>query len=138
MQNLRPRAINPNSMKDTLISIGIILVIIGGYFILRGLPFNSDGHTAALEDKNLTKISVVVSSRKYEPERIEVPLGATIELSVQNKDDEQHGLFISDFGIQETVGPRDSKTIRFVADRVGTATTSCSSIHPEKLIISVI
>ena len=91
----------------------------------------------APQDGQVLKLSASITNRKYTPKQIDVPLGATVELTVKNNDNEQHGLSIQDFGVRGFVGPRQTKTIRFVANRRGESTTFCSISHPEKLIINV-
>lgn len=91
-----------------------------------------------VQDGQVLTFSASITNRAYSPSQIDVPFGATVELTVTNNDNEQHGLSIQDFGVQGFVGPRQTKTVRFVANRRGEATTFCSIAHPEKLIINVI
>ena len=89
------------------------------------------------QDGQVVSFSATITNRSYSPPQINVPFGATVEITVKNNDNEQHGLFLQDFGVQEVVGPRQTKTIRFVANRIGESATFCSVVHPEKLIINV-
>jgi len=90
------------------------------------------------QDNQVLKFSASITNRSYSPAQIDVPLGAAVELTVKNNDNEQHGLFLQDFGVTDFVGPRQTKTIRFIANRQGQSATFCSVAHPEKLIINVI
>jgi len=90
-----------------------------------------------LQDSQVLKFSASIRNRTYSPKQIDVPFGATVELTVKNNDNEQHGLFLQNFGVTDFVGPRQTKTIRFTANRRGESTTFCSASHPEKLIINV-
>jgi len=129
-------------MKNTYISLIIIAFIVLGYFGFRTTNHNADNEAAdalsSIQNEEVLRYSATIKGRAYEPDRIEIPIGATVELTVKNEDNEQHGLFLSEFGVQEVVGPRSTKTIRFKANRLGTSSTFCSVAHPEKLIITVI
>jgi len=89
-------------------------------------------------DGQVLQLSASITNRTYTPLQFDVPFGTTVELTVTNYDNEQHGLSLSDFGVQNFVGPLQTKTVRFVANRRGLSATFCSINHPEKLIINVI
>lgn len=91
----------------------------------------------AIQESEVLTFSTSITNRVYSPPQIDVPFGATIELTVTNNDNEQHGLSIQAFGVRDFVGPRQTKTVRFVANRKGESATFCSTAHPEKLIINV-
>jgi len=122
---------------------GLIILALGfGTFLFLGSGGVSTSSQSAsvsdeAEESQVLKLSASITNRKYTPEQIDVPFGAKVELTVKNNDNEQHGLSIQDFGVQGFVGPRQTKTIRFVANRRGESTTFCSVAHPEKLIINV-
>jgi len=98
----------------------------------------SNTNTETTQNDSVLQLSATISNRAYNPGRIDVPFGSTVELTVTNKDNEQHGLSIQNFGISDFVGPLQTKTVRFVADQIGESATFCSVAHPEKLIINVI
>jgi len=129
-------------MKNSYIGIIVIVLMVFGYVGFRAMSPNSDNQQAntlsSSQDEEVLRFEAVISGRSYEPDRIEVPLGATVELTVKNEDNEQHGLFFSEFGVQDVVRPRSTKTIRFTANRLGETSSFCSVAHPEKLIIVVI
>jgi len=122
---------------------GLIIIVSGfvGFLFLgkSGADTSSQGANVsnALQDSQALKFSASITNRSYSPAQIDVPFGATIELTVKNNDNEQHGLFLQSFGVQDFVGPRQTKTVSFVANRRGESTTFCSVAHPEKLIINV-
>ena len=128
-------------MKNRIFIVNIVLVTLVGFFVMGcSSNYSSELPTAenTAQDNQVLKISASISNRSYTPKQIDVPLGSTVELTVQNNDNEQHGLTIQDFGVREFVGPNSSKTVRFVADQQIQASTFCSVAHPEKLIINVI
>ncbi len=93
--------------------------------------------TRIVQENEVLKFSAVITNSAYSPTVIDVPFGATVELTVKNNDNQNHGLSFQDFGIQGFVGPGQTKTIRFVANSKGQAPSFCSTAHPEKLIINV-
>ena len=123
---------------------GLIILGIGfvGFAFLGNKKADTSPQPAevsnAVQEGQVLTFSTSITNRAYSPSQIDVPFGATIELTVTNNDNEQHGLSIQDFGVQGFVGPHQTKTVRFVANRRGEATTFCSIAHPEKLIINVI
>ena len=129
-------------MKNIHFSLIIIVFIVLAYFGFRTTNHNAGNEAAdvmsSVQDEEVLRYSATIRGRAYDPDKIEIPLGATVELTVTNEDNEQHGLFLSEFGVQEVVGPRRTKTIRFKANRLGVSSTFCSATHPEKLIITVI
>lgn len=123
---------------------GLIIFVLGfvGFLFLGNKSadtLSSQGANVptAIQDNQVLKFSASITNRRYSPKQIDVPFGATVELTVKNNDNEQHGLFLQDFGVTDFVGPRRTKTIRFVANRRGQSATFCSITHPEKLIINV-
>jgi heme/copper-type cytochrome/quinol oxidase subunit 2 len=124
---------------------GLIVIALGfGGFLLFGSINNSntvekDATAVKVAGGNeVLKFSTSITNRSYFPKQVDVPLGATVEITVKNNDNEQHGLSIPDFGVNDFVAPLSTKTIRFVANKKGEAATFCSVNHPEKLIVNVI
>jgi len=122
---------------------GLIIIALGfaGFLFLGGRGTNTPSQSANVantaQNDQIVRFSASITNRTYNPLQIDVPFGATVELSVKNNDNEQHGLSIQDFGVQDFVGPGQTKVVRFVANRKGQSTTFCSAVHPEKLIINV-
>lgn len=130
-------------MKYTFYGLVIVALGFAGFMFFRGpggdnVPVSQSASVVnTISDSQVLRFEASISNRKYTPEQIDIPFGATIELTVQNNDNEQHGLSISDFGVNDFVGPLQTKTVRFVANRRGESATFCSVAHPEKLIINV-
>jgi len=122
---------------------GLIILVIGfaGFLFLGGnsdAPASESASTPrTTQEGQILAYSASITNRSYSPGQIDVPFGETVELTVKNNDSEQHGLIISDFGVQDFVAPLQTKTVRFVASRRRQSTTFCSVAHPEKLIINV-
>jgi len=118
----------------------VTLIVFGGYFLFSGdnsQDLQASKTTNAAQDNQVLKFSASIKNRSYNPKQIDVPLGAEVELTVKNNDNEQHGLSFPDFGVQDFVGPKQTKTIRFIASQTGQASSFCSTAHPEKLIVNV-
>ena len=120
-----------------ILAIGFVAFSFLGNKETDAPPSQSTEANDAVQEGQVLTFSTSITNRAYSPSQIDVPFGATIELTVTNNDNEQHGLSIQDFGVQGFVGPHQTKTVRFVANRRGEATTFCSIAHPEKLIINV-
>lgn len=129
-------------MKYTFYGFIILVLGIAGFLFLGNKSADTPSSQSAdvsntLQDSQVIKIFASITNRRYTPAQIDVPFGATVELTVKNNDNEQHGLFLQDFGVRDFVGPRRTKTVSFVADQKGRSATFCSITHPEKLIINV-
>lgn len=128
-------------MKYAFYGLGILALGFVGFLFLGNnnteAPVQSANMLIATADSQVLKFSVSINNRSYSPGQIDVPYGSTVELTVKNNDNEQHGLFLQDFGVTDFVGPRQTKTIRFVANQRGQSATFCSVSHPEKLLINV-
>lgn len=120
-------------------SVILAVAIVGGTLLFSGGGEEETAGSATQPSSagTVVKYSAVITNRSYNPAQIDVPLGTTVELTVTNNDNENHGLTISEFGVNGFVGPGQTKTVRFVADKVGQTATFCSAAHPEKLIINV-
>jgi heme/copper-type cytochrome/quinol oxidase subunit 2 len=79
---------------------------------------------------DLTKVpsqSVAVTARKYsfDPAEVHVKAGTLLTLSVTSAD-VTHGIAIPDYGIDETLDPGVTRTIRVYLDTPGEHTFHCS------------
>jgi cytochrome c oxidase subunit 2 len=74
-----------------------------------------------------TRKEFVISAKQwsFSPSSIKVKKGDRVVLKVTSTD-VAHGFSLAQFGINETLEPGKTKTIEFVADKVGTFTFSCS------------
>ncbi len=125
---------------------GLIIIVLGlvGFLFFGGtvggkaLPQDDSVSAVGVLDGDVLKFSTSITNRSYSPKQIEVPFGAVVEITVKNNDNEQHGLSLSDFGVNDFVAPLQTKTIRFTANKKGESVTFCSVNHPEKLIVNVI
>jgi len=128
-------------MKYVFYGLGILALGFVGFLYFGNdnteAPVQGANVSNTIQDNQVVKYSVSINNRRYTPLQIDVPLGSAVELTVKNNDNEQHGLFLQDFGVRDFVGPRQTKTIRFTANRQGKSATFCSVSHPEKLIINV-
>lgn len=72
--------------------------------------------------------SFTMQAKRFEfvPSTITVTKGDNVELTVTSMD-VTHGIFISEFGVNETIPAGESKTITFTASEAGTFSMVCSS-----------
>jgi len=121
-----------------VMGLGVLFVVWMAVNSRSNVPeTTSNTNTTTTQNDSVVRLKATITNRAYRPDRIDVPFGSTVELTVTNNDNEQHGLFLQDFGVQDVVGPNETKTVRFVANQKGESATFCSAAHPEKLIISV-
>jgi len=87
---------------------------------------------------DVTAFNAVISGYAYDPPSISVNFGDTVVLNIKNNDPVVHGISLPAFGVQEFVGPGETKTIQFVVNKRGAPETFCSTDHGEKLLINVV
>jgi len=73
----------------------------------------------------LRQFTMTASNWKFDPNTITVNEGDTVEITV-TATDVSHGFRLAEFGIDEELSPGTPVVIRFVADKKGTFTFSCS------------
>src|SRR5690606_25972876 len=67
-----------------------------------------------------------------EPETLAVHKGTNVKITVENKSPISEGFSIDEYGIQEVIKAGETKTISFVADKVGAFTIWCQ-LHPKNI-----
>ena len=97
------------------------------WFLLPGPSKN-----VASNDGNIMRLEAVISDRAYQPSSFDVPLGTTVALNIKNRDTENHGLIITELGVEGGIGPLNTKTIQLVADTYGLTSTYSKTTHPLK------
>jgi len=84
--------------------------------------------TKTLTPTSQTKEFTIVARRfVFEPDTITVNAGDTVKLTI-NSVDVTHGFAISEFGVNATLFPGQTKTVEFVASRSGTYRMFCSIV----------
>jgi len=81
--------------------------------------------------------NLVLQDKAYNPDTVRVRLGDTVIFNIDNKDNENHGLHLPQFGLAEAVPPLQKTSIQFVANKTGSVSTSCAVGHPEKINVIV-
>lgn len=69
-------------------------------------------------------------AKVWSPESIFARKGDTVTLKLINKHDKEHGYEIAELGIKEVVGPKQSKTVSFVATKAGIFRIKCHLHDP--------
>jgi len=117
----------------------ILLLVVFTVVLVVGCQqdYNSKASNS-ITGQAVKEFNTVISGYQYNPSSITVNLGDTVRISVKNNDNTGHGVSLPSFGIQEFVGPGETKTIQFVANKRGQPVTFCRKEHGEELEVKVI
>jgi len=112
--------------------IGVLVILAGviGYLFSRvnDLSNNTPG---------VKRFDFVLQDKAYVPDTARVNLNDTVIFTIDNRDNEDHGLHLPQFGVAEAIPPLQKTSIQFVASQVGSVATSCATGHPEKINVIV-
>jgi plastocyanin len=112
--------------------VGILVLLVGAvgylFFRINGLSESAPG---------LKSFNIVLQNQAYSPDTVKVKLGDTVIFNIDNKDNEDHGLHLPQFGVAEAVPPLQKTSVQFVASQAGSVATSCATNHPEKINVIV-
>lgn len=122
--------------KTILIIIGVLIVIIGGYFLLRGsyqtptltpTAVPKETGTAQAPAAGATEISVVGTEFSFSPDNISVKAGEQIKLTFKNNGRAPHNLILEGLNIRtRTISGGQTDVIEFTAPSSGTYNIFCS------------
>lgn len=120
--------------KTVLIIVIVLLVGIGGYFLLRGGYGGDQAPTSGtVEEKIVSEGTEVkeftISGTEYSfsPSSITISAGDQVKISFENTGRILHNLIIEELGIGTgTISAGQTDTIEFIAPASGTYTFSCS------------
>jgi plastocyanin domain-containing protein len=117
--------------------------ILGAIIFLGFLFFMSKGTTGEVigGPGEIVEVKTVLQGFKYSPDSITVKEGSKVRLTIENRDNVNHGLHLPQFGIVEGQPPLGVKTVEFVAREIpnnGQAVPTCSQEHGETLTFNVI
>jgi len=120
----------------------VLLVIVVGFFMFRGGQSGLvTGNVVGSGGDDSFDVKTTLQGFKYNPDTIIVKEGSQVRLTIDNKDNVNHGLHLPQFGIVEGIPPKSVKTVSFVAVKTSTnglAVPTCSQEHGETLTINVI
>lgn len=123
--------------KSTKYGLGMfILLVVGGIFFVQNTGIKSSGGSG-----EIVEITTTLEGFKYSPDTINVVKGSKVKLTIQNKDDVNHGLHLPQFGIVEGIPPRNVKIVEFIAVETpsnGQVVPTCSQEHGEVLTFNII
>jgi len=91
----------------------------------------------AASSGEVKEFTTMLMGYRYSPSEITVQEGDTVKLTVMNHDSVRHGISLPEYGVQDAINPRETKTLTFVATQKGSPTTFCSTDHGEKLVVNV-
>jgi len=98
-------------MKKRFLFLGL------GLLLLTGIAF--------AEDKEPRVIKLEAFQYGFSPDPVEVKTGERIKLEITSRD-VKHGVYIKEYGINETVNKGETKEVEFTADKAGTFDIICS------------
>ena len=121
-------------MNKVIIVIIVLLVGVGGYFLLRGgyqTPTSTPSPTSeAVEEKivsGVKEITIIGTEFNFNPSSITLKTEEEVRIIFKNTGKAPHNLVIEDLGIKtKTIGPGQTDTIEFTASSSGTYTFFCS------------
>lgn len=123
------------------IIIVVLVIIVGGYFLLRGsyqapaptvIPEKTEAptetpSTTQAPASGVTEISVVGTEFNFNPASISVKAGERVKLTFKNSGRAPHNLFIEGLNIgTKTIGGGQTDVVEFTAPSSGTHTFFCS------------
>jgi|SRR3989344_3676819 len=124
-------------MNKYFIIIIILVLILGA-----GFGYNKfiKSESAKPIDTGVVKEFTIISKKlgwAFEPGLIEVNQGDTINLTIINEDDYDHGFTIEAFGISQRLPANETIKISFVATQAGEFTFFCSVPCGEGVVAGV-
>lgn len=121
-------------MKKTILATaGVLVVIVGGYFLLRGgyqVPASTPAETplvAQTPAAGATEINVSGSEFSFSPASINVKAGERVKITFRNIGQAPHNLVLEGLGITtKTIGGGQTDVVEFTAPAAGTYSFFCS------------
>ena len=130
------------SIKKSTIwkGVTVVTILLVTFFIFNGFRESPTGSVVKSVD-GLTEVKTILQGFQYNPDTITVKKGTTVRLTIENKDNVNHGLHLPQFGIIDSVAALSTKTVEFTAIETptnGQAMPTCAQEHGETLTINVI
>jgi len=130
------------SVKKSTIwkGVAVVAILLVAFVIYNGFRESPTGSVVKSVD-GLTEVKTTLQGFQYNPDTITVKKGTTVRLTIENKDNVNHGLHLMQFGIMDSIPALSTKTVEFTAIETpinGQATPTCSQEHGETLTINVI
>ena len=134
---------NVSIKKSTLWKSGtVVLIVVLAFFVFKGNFGNGvTGNVVAAGDNGVVEVSTVIQGFEYQPDTITVRKGSTVRLTIDNKDNVNHGLHLIQFGVMRSLEPRSKTVVEFIAKETptnGQAVPTCSQEHGETLTMNVV
>ena len=119
--------------KTILVSAGVLIVVVGGYFLFKGTP--GPGAQPPAETPlatqapaaGVTEINVSGSEFSFSPAGINVKAGERVKITFRNIGQAPHNLVLEGLGITtKTINGGQTDTVEFTAPSAGTHAFFCS------------
>ncbi|MDP2927129.1 MAG: cupredoxin domain-containing protein [bacterium] len=119
--------------KTILVIAGVLIVIVGGYFLLRGTPGPGAGQpvetplATQTPAAGVTEISVSGNEFSFSPASINVKAGERVKITFRNIGQAPHNLVLEGLGITtKTINGGQTDVVEFIAPAAGTYAFFCS------------
>jgi plastocyanin len=147
--NIAPQGDDKMENNDVLIKKStlwkgavVVLIAVLVFFVFKSNFGNGvTGNVVTAGDNEVVEVSTLIQGFEYQPDTITVKKGSTVRLTIDNKDNVNHGLHLMQFGVMRGLEPRSKTTVEFVAKETptnGQAVPTCSQEHGETLTINVV
>lgn len=111
--------------RNLIAIIVVVLIILGGVVLLQRSVNPSQNITSPTIV--IKKMTVEGNEFKFEPNKITMNKGETLEVTFKNAGKFPHNFTIQDLGIaSNTISPGQSTTVTIASDRTGTFTFVCT------------
>jgi len=130
------------SIKKSTIWKGaaVIAILLVAFFIFKGGGESPTGNVMKSVG-GVTEVKTTLQGFQYNPDTITVKKGTTVRLTIENKDNVNHGLHLMQFGVVDSIPALSTKTVEFTAIETptnGQAMPTCSQEHGETLTINAV
>jgi len=119
--------------------VTVVAILLVAFFIFKGGESPAGNVVKSVD--GITEVKTTLQGFQYNPDTITVKKGTTVRLTIENKDNVNHGLHLPQFGIMDSIPALSTKTVEFTAVETptnGQAMPTCAQEHGETLTIKVV
>jgi len=135
--------------KTVIVAVLVFGLLVWGVASLGQAYGKSADNVVSASTPGFKEFNVVMLNNQYQPSRLQVNLGDTVTINLENRDSVAHGVDLPEFGASVPGGhvrPGESAQLSFVANKItvsdaatcgGPSPTDKTDDHGEELIIEV-
>ena len=119
--------------------VAVIAILLVAFIVFKGKDTLTGGVVKDID--GVTEIKTTLQGFQYNPDTITVKKGTVVKLTIENKDNVNHGLHLMQFGVMDSIPALSTKTVEFTAIETpanGQAMPTCSQEHGETLTINTV